>query len=155
MGFSPLGLIVAVVVLAPNLVMVVARPRDSFAPHRVPGVLTWLERAGQALCIVVPIVVVPRTLSWWWVLPGAIALGIYYALWARYLARGRRTAELYLPLWGIPVPMAILPVLVFLASSAWMGNIWLTLAAAVLAAGHIPASAIIASAVRRAAPTSH
>lgn len=42
--------------------------------------------------------------------------------------------------------MAILPVVVFLASAAWLSNPWIAAAAVILAVGHIPAALLIARA---------
>jgi hypothetical protein len=115
----------------------------------VPWPLTWLERAGQALCLVVPAITASGELRWWWVAPATVALATYDGLWGRYLASGREFATLYRPLLRVPVPMAILPVVVFLSAGAWLSNGWIAAAAVVLAAGHVPASAFIARAIKR------
>jgi hypothetical protein len=146
-GFSPLGLIVSIAVLAPNLLMIWFAPRQPYAAVRVPVFLTVLERAGQALCLVVPAITEPGATVWWWVIPAGIALLGYYALWVRYLVGGRAIELLYSPVLGIPVPMAILPVVVFLSAAGWLWNPWLLIAAVVLAAGHIPGSVITARAI--------
>lgn len=144
MGFSLFGLIIAVAVLAPNFLLLVFPPRGEMAPTTMPALLTWVERAGQALCLVVPVITEAGDLSWWWLLPVTLALGGYYALWGKYLLQGRSFADPYRPLWRVPVPMAILPILVFLFAAAWLSNPWVAGAAVVLAASHIPASLIIA-----------
>lgn len=148
MGFSPLGLLVSAAVLAPNLLMIRFPPRDGLPDARPPRPLVWLERVGQALCIAVPALVAPGPLAPWWSVAVALALLLYYGLWARYLRRGRTAALLYRSLWGVPVPMAILPVLAFLAASAWLGSGWIAVAALVLAAGHIPVAVLTRRAVR-------
>jgi hypothetical protein len=107
-------------------------------------VLVWLERAGQAACLVVPAITLPSELSWGWSVPAGAALLLYWALWVRYLATGRTASALYRPAWRVPVPMAVLPVLVFLCAGLWLGNIVIVAAALVLGAGHIPASVIVA-----------
>lgn len=147
MGFSPLGLIVGLAVLAPNLLLLRFPPRDPLPRVAVPRVLSWLERAGQALCLVVPAITDPGPIAWWWVAPGVVALAIYYALWVRYLRSGRPVSALYRPLWRAPVPMAILPVAVFLSASAWLGDVWIAVAALVLALGHIPVAVLNARAL--------
>lgn len=131
-------------VLAPNLLMVAFPPRTAVPQVRVPSALTWLERGGQGLCLVVPAITAPGELRWWWLVLVAAAVAAYWALWGRYLTSGRTVAALYGPLWRVPVPMAILPVVAFAASAAWLSNGWIALAAAVLAAGHIPASVLTA-----------
>lgn len=146
MYFSPLGLIVGFAVLAPNLLLVLFPPRTLTPTAHVPRPLGWIERAGQALCLVVPAVTPPGELDGWWAIPAFTALAGYYALWARYLLTGRAGTTLYRPWWVVPVPMAILPVVVFFSTAAWLSNPWIALAAAILAIGHIPASVIISRA---------
>jgi hypothetical protein len=141
-GFSLFGLIVGIAVLAPNFLLLAFPPHDLVPVVRTPLLLLWLERAGQALCLVVPAITQPGHLIWWWSIPAALALVAYYALWARYLASGRRLTLLYDTVWRIPVPMAILPVVVFLAAAAWLSNPWIAIAALLLAAGHIPVAVI-------------
>ncbi|WP_194409679.1 hypothetical protein [Microbacterium cremeum] len=151
MGFSPLGLVVALCVLAPTLLLVWFPPQVPVPAAHVPRALGLLERAGQALCVVVPAITLPGRLIGWWAVPAVVALVGYYALWARYLLDGRTATALYRPWWVLPVPMAILPVLVILSTAAWLSNPWIAVAGVILAAGHIPASVIIARAVQAGA----
>jgi hypothetical protein len=143
-GFSPFGLVLSLAVLAPNLLMIWLPPRTAAPSVAVPRPLAWLERTGQALCLVLPVIVEPAATRWWWSWPVAIALAVYYALWARYLHEGRALTALYRPLWKIPVPMAVMPVAALLAGSVLLDNVWLAAGALVLAAGHVPASVVIA-----------
>jgi hypothetical protein len=143
-GFSPLGLAVSVAVLAPNLLLWRWPPHPAIPHVAIPSALMAIERAGQALCLVVPLITAPGRISWLWILPAGAAYLGYVGLWARYLVTGRPVSALYGALWDIPVPMAILPVAVFLCAAAWLGNPWIALSAIVLAAGHIPASLRIA-----------
>lgn len=147
MGFSPWGVGVSLAVLLPNLVLAWAPPRDGYPAAPVPLFLTSLERAGQALCLVIPAIVAPAPLRWWWMLPLIAALVGYYLLWMRYLTRGRTAGSLFEPVWRVPVPMAILPVIAFAAAAVWLGNPWLAAAALILGVGHIPASIIRARAL--------
>lgn len=139
-GFSPLGFVVSVFVLAPTLLLAPFPPRGPAPPLQLPPALAWTERVGQALCVVVPAATAPGEIVWWWALPGIAALLGYHALWVRYLATGRRRAALYDTVWRVPVPMAVLPVVVFLATAGLLSNPSIAVAAVVLAAGHIPAS---------------
>lgn len=148
MGFSLIGLIVGLAVLAPNLLLVWFPPRVPVPKAAVPCLLGWIERAGQELCLVVPAIMSSGEHVGWWSVLMLTALTGYYALWARYLFTGRDGATLFRSWWRVPVPMAILPVLVFLCAAAWLSNSWIALAAVILAAGHVPTSAITARAVR-------
>ena len=147
MGFSPWGLAIAVAVLAPSLLLLLRPPRPPLPTVRVSPVLSALERGGQAACLVIPVIVLPAPLAWAWAVPMAVFLAAYLGLWIRYVRR-RDAGTLYRP-WGpVPVPMAVLPVAVFATAGAWLGVIWLVLAAGVLAAGHIPTSLAVARALR-------
>lgn len=157
MGFSPIGLIIGLAVLAPNVLLLWFPPATPMPSPRIPTLLSWLERAGQALCLVVPAITAPGVILGWWSVPAVAALLGYYALWARYLFTGRDQATLYRPWWVVPVPMAVLPVVVFFSTAGWLSNVWIAASAVILAAGHIPASLIIARAesrrlMRRARP---
>lgn len=147
MGFSPLGLAVGLAVLAPTVLLLRFPPRTPLPRVEAPRLLGRLERAGQALCVVVPAVTAPGRITWWWVVPAGTALALYYALWLRYVTAGRDGASLYRPLLGLAVPMAVLPVAVFLATAAWLGNPWIAAAGVVLAAGHVPVALRVARAV--------
>ncbi|GGM59339.1 hypothetical protein [Microbacterium saperdae] len=150
MGFSLLGLIVSIAVLAPNLLLLWFPPHGQNTVARVPRLLEGVERMGQALCLVVPAITLPGAIVWWWALPAVLALAIYYGLWGRYLVAGRAQALLYASLWRVPVPMAVMPVVVFLCAAAWLSNPWIAIAAAVLALGHIPVALLTRRAIRSA-----
>ncbi|NYD68809.1 hypothetical protein [Agromyces atrinae] len=144
MGFSVLGLVVSLAVILPNLLVLVFPPREGFPSTRIPPILSGVERAGQALCAVVPVITEPGAVHGWWAIPVLVGLVAYYLLWARYLISGRPVTALYGPFWGVPVPMAITPVIVFAATGLGLSNVWVVGSAVVLAAGHIPASLMIA-----------
>jgi hypothetical protein len=146
MGFSALGLALSLAIFAPSLSLAWFPPRPAVPAGVAPRPVTVLERAGQALCVTIPAITVGASVSWWrFPLVGALVLA-YWALWVRFLATGRPLAALFGPVWGVPVPMALLPVAAFLAGAAWLENPWVAIAAAVLAAGHIPSSLITARA---------
>jgi hypothetical protein len=144
MGFSVLGLALSLAIFAPNLLLLWFPPRPPIEGGEVPRVLEILERSGQALCVTVPAITVGAFVLWWGVLPVGIFVIGYWALWLRYIVSGRQRASLFAPVLRIPVPMALLPVAAFLSGSAWLQNPWIAIAAAVLAAGHIPSSLITA-----------
>jgi hypothetical protein len=50
-----------------------------------------------------------------------LALLLYYACWVRYFVRGRLYALLFEPFLGVPLPLAISPIVYFLAAcSIWL-----------------------------------
>jgi hypothetical protein len=67
----------------------------------------------------------------------ALSLLLYYAGWTRYFARGRSYALLFKPLLGIPIPLAISPIVYLLAASVLFGSWYLALATVILGIGHL------------------
>ena len=99
MGFSPIGLAISVAVLTPNLLMLIFPPRDAQPVVRVPGPVSWLERAGQALCRVVPAITAPAAIVWPW-----LANARRRRLRWRYLAGGAGERTALLPAGGTRLP---------------------------------------------------
>jgi hypothetical protein len=146
MGFSVLGTIIAVITMLPSLTFFVFLPpvNKPHAPQKSgPLPLTVLERIGQAACLIVLIISRDyfNTRKWdIWLTLCIVCLLIYYGLWIRYVARGRDYALLWKPLLFIPVPMAVFPAAVFIFAAIWGQSVWLGIAAALFASGHIPIS---------------
>ena len=69
-----------------------------------------------------------------------VALAFYYTGWARYFTRGRTPELLYMPLFGMPLPLAVSPVVYFLAASAPMRSVPLAVAAVVFGVAHVAIS---------------
>jgi hypothetical protein len=142
----PASLVIIAAVLLPNLLYLrfppknantYGKPRDSLA-------FTVVERAGQVSCFLLPLFfplsfVGTIVAAAWAVM--ALSLGLYYAGWIRFFARDRDYALLFMPMIGIPVPMAISPVVLFLVSSLVLGSIWQAFAAIVLGIGHVTITA--------------
>jgi hypothetical protein len=142
-----LGWLLPVLVLLPNLLMVFFPPVETTAKDtRVEGRMRlWmvLERLGQAGCFGLPLflpIPAPDTGRAAVLVFMLAALCFYYAGWARYMMGGRQVRLLYAPMASIRLPMAVSPVLYFAAGAVLLGSWPLGLAAALLAAGHIPVS---------------
>lgn len=71
-----------------------------------------------------------------------IALGVYYVCWGRYYVNGWEQAYLGKPLWKIPVPMAIFPVLFVVLSSYVLRALPLGICAGIFGILHIYISAV-------------
>lgn len=141
----PLGGIITLLVLLPNLLAVFFPPSTRLADDSQPNrsrlqIMTVVERIGQAGSFVIPFFYRVTLTSSIQAIALAImvgALALYYAGWVRYLVQGRAEVLFYRSLLGIPLPMAIMPVIYFLAASALLGSVWLLLAAVLLGVGHI------------------
>jgi hypothetical protein len=141
MGFSFLGTLIALIILAPSLLMIKFPPENVPAGVRDAGpVYTLLERAGQLGCIGILAISMDNfqhvEIG---ILPALILLfvAIYYGLWIRYIVKGRQFKLLWDPLGFIPIPMAVLPVCAFGLAAMWGKSIWLSIAVVCLAIGHL------------------
>ena len=149
MGFSLPGLLVALAVLAPSFLLLPFPPVDSPSPPpKTNAIAGVLERVGQVGCIVVAVIVTPVFGHPAWLVALVALVGLYYALWLRYLETGRHFSTLYSPLGPVPIPLALAPVLALVSASFWLQNWFLTATAAILGVGHIWVSAQVARALR-------
>jgi len=140
----PLGGLVTLLILLPNLLVVF------FPPTGLPGAagkktaltttMGIIERVGQVSAFVIPFfypIKIQGSLETASLAGMILALIFYYVNWGRYALRGRTFRLLFEPCLGIPIPLAISPVIYFLAA-AGLFHSWVLLAAAVvLGIGHI------------------
>lgn len=140
MGFSSIGLTIILIIFAPNLLYVKYSPKD--IPNDLKDVsvfFTMLERGGQVAFFI--ILVLSKNnyqtikINMWFVLMVINIIG-YYALWIRYVIKGHYFSLLFKPIWIIPIPMAIFPVLAFGFASLLGKSIYLGIAVVVFSIGH-------------------
>jgi hypothetical protein len=142
------GWIVTLLLLLPNAFFLLLTPRN--VPPETDGrrqfkvqVFETIERLGQIGSFVLPCFYSFRTLSVWDQISlglFCVLMGFYYAGWVRYVKEGRQFQWLFAPMLGIPLPMAIAPVLAVLVAAINFHSWPLALAALILGTGHIPVS---------------
>ena len=142
-GFSYIGLLWLVMLFVPNLLWAKRRPEGYEGLER--GEPKWLlvfERTGQVLCTCCALCFAdlnPRELSPWTLIL-AVSFGLmilYDVCWYRYFAGPRTVSAFYADQFGIPVPLATLPVAAFFLLGVCGKLLWLILAAVILGVGHI------------------
>lgn len=151
MAGSLIGALFALGALVPSFLVIFFPPRKRPGQLPVPeGPLTAMEYAGRAGCLLVCCfsgdIFTPHFGVWFWV--SLVILAAYWALWVRFFASGRPFRALYAPLGPLPIPMAVLPVCLFLVMALWGHSIGLGLVALVLALGHVPSSWRIVQALK-------
>jgi hypothetical protein len=102
-----------------------------------------LEWVGRIAALVIPFFHRIEVQGSWSVVALAVmalALLIYYVGWARYFLRERRYGLLFEPLLGIPIPLAVSPIVYLLAASALLASWYLALATVLLGVGHLSIS---------------
>ncbi|MHB8063844.1 MAG: hypothetical protein ACYDG2_14625 [Ruminiclostridium sp.] len=140
MGFSIIGLLIAVFIFLPNLLFMIYPPKNVPDELKDAGIIfTVLERIGQVACLV--ILVISRdsyknvNIDIWFILM-VLCVILYYSLWVRYVVKGHDLSLAFKPLIFIPIPMAIFPVLAFGFAALWGKSISLVIAVVLLAIGH-------------------
>ena len=160
------GILIPVLVLLPNLfwmILPVARPKSGAgrpksgagrpksgagkpeAPSGEPLPLTILENIGRAASLLIPpfySLQFNRSLSIPVAIAMILALLVYYACWVRYFTRGRQPELLKAPFLGIPLPMALAPILFLFLSAYLLASWWMLAAALLFGIAHIWVSAI-------------
>lgn len=143
--FYPVNLILVGLILLPNLIFLVVPPQhipDQSSRSSGWLIVSILERVGQISCFALP-------LFWKFDLKFAnkailvlmaIALLIYYIGWSRYLLGDHSFKLLFSPMWKLPIPLAIAPVVYFLCIGILQNSWPVIIASIVFAAGHIPES---------------
>lgn len=139
------GVFITLAVLAPNVLMLTNPPQEVPPKARVPKkgpyrTFETVERIGQVGAFLIPLgYTLAPAAAWQWaaVVVMVAALAVYYWCWVRYARGGFRFRWLFEPLAGIPIPMAVMPVVYFAAASVALLSWPLAVATALMAAGHI------------------
>jgi hypothetical protein len=131
-------------VLLPNLLMLFLPPTGLPAAagkkSALTSVMEIVERAGQVSAFVIPLFYPLRVKGGLEIasLAGMIlALSFYYLNWGRYIRQGRAFRLLFQPCAGIPLPLAVSPVVYFVLAAVLFHSWYLVAAAGVLGIGHI------------------
>ena len=144
LSFSWIGLIVFALPMLINIAYVLLPPTDK-APHAAP-VTRWVEyvEKGSRIAYLLAIVLLVNRLpvSWRsaWLMLAALFLLLYYAVWLRYFAGGRKTELLRRAFLLVPLPLAVFPVLYYLCAAIWLHNVPAVIIMLIFDAAHITVS---------------
>lgn len=126
-GFSYVGFLFLLMLMAPNLIWSRNRPADYAAyAKRENKVLQWMERIGQISVTCLALLLV-----------AFLQMVLYEIYWIRYFKSGKTMGDFYRSLWGIPVAGAVLPVAAFLLLALYGRSLPMLLAVTLLGIGHI------------------
>ena len=142
-GFSYIGLIFLVMLIAPNLLWTKNKPEDyeKYAANENRVLLT-MERLGEALVSCLALIFSdfnPQGFSvrMIWLLLACILMLLYEVYWIRYFRSEKTMKDFYSSLLGVPVAGATLPVLAFMLLGIYGRNPFLLAAVIILGIGHI------------------
>lgn len=151
-GFSWKGLVLVLLPLLPNLLFFL-QPAPAATTNLKDGGLfvNILEHGGRIVFYILMVTLTYKkadknqaillTIM-------AACLIIYFLLWARYFVKGREFSLLFDQVLGIPIPMALFPILFYLLSAIYLGNMPACLALILFAFGHIINSCITNAQIR-------
>ena len=140
-GFSYIGLLWLLMLWIPNTIWAKRKP-EGYNPSGESKILLAFERVGQVLCTAAILLFTdynPDALVPWtaWFIASVALMVLYEVFWARYFRSRQTVADFYRPLFRIPVPGAILPVVAFLLLGIYGRVIWLIIATTILGIGHV------------------
>ena len=140
------GILIPLLLMIPNAVWLLLPGRQSAGDSSpAPLPLTLAENLGRVTILALPLFYnlnLDQKYSRF-ILPGMIlCLSIYYFCWLRYFIAGPSVELLSAPLLGIPLPMAVMPVIFLVLSSYLMTSFWMLGAALFFGTIHILVSAI-------------
>lgn len=139
------SLLIPVAVLLPNLLFMVwpPKPISGWKETKQNRMYQFAESLGRVGVMVLPLFSAIRMeggLEWIALGMMLLSLGFYVSGWIRYLRNEREYRYLYASMLGIPVPMAVMPVLYFISASMLLHSVPLLVCSLILGIGHIPAS---------------
>lgn len=117
----------------PNVIWMLLPKADIAEQGSVPLFLTIAENLGRAAVLILPIMYPLKSdkkYSIMVMIGMSIALAIYYASWVRYFIGGRSSELFTASLIGIPLPMAVAPI-IFLILSSYLLESWMVFGASV------------------------
>jgi len=118
LGFSYVGLIYLLMLFIPNIIWSKHQPITG-GSQRENKILLAFERVGQVCCSVCVLIFSDfnlASISAWsiWLAVSFLLLILYEICWVRYFMNEPTTENFYRSFYGIPVPLASLPVIAFL-----------------------------------------
>lgn len=143
-----ISLIIPIAVLLPNLFLMGRPPRNKpieIKNKEIP-IFKIAEGMGRLGVFVLPIfsyIHHDKPYEMISMIGMFIFLLLYVVGWVRYFKGDEEYRLLFSPMIGIPVPLAITPILYFLCSSIVLHSYLLFISSLILAIGHIPNSLIL------------
>lgn len=142
-GFSYVGLIYLIMLMAPNILWTKNQPGDyeKYVANE-KRILVILERTGEVLVSCLALIFSDFNLkSWsgqsWWLVLSFLLMLCYELYWLRYFRSEKTMGDFYSSFLGVPVAGATLPVAAFFLLAVYGKNPVLMAAVVILGIGHI------------------
>ncbi len=141
LGFSYVGFIYLLMLFIPNIIWSKNQPIN-YDNTKENKILLLFERLGQICCTSSVLIfsdfnITPFS-SWsLWLIVSFLLMLFYEICWIRYFINGCLEKDFYRSFYGIPIPLASLPVTAFLLLGIYGKVIWLIVSSIILCIGHI------------------
>ena len=141
LSFSWVGLVIFALPMLINIAYAVFPPEGK--TETSAAVTRWVEIVEQvsriAYLFAVTVLVSREPLDWLsvWFFLAVVFLVLYYAVWIRYFAGGRKAALLNRAFLLVPIPLAVFPVLYYLCAAVWLHNLPAVILMLIFGAAHI------------------
>lgn len=141
LGFSYVGLIYLLMLFIPNIIWSKNQQID-YDNTKENKVLLLFERIGQVFCTLSVLIfsdfnIAPFSIWSLWLIVSFLLMLLYEICWIRYFINEHTNENFYGSFYGIPAPLASLPVMAFLLLGIYGKVIWLIASAIILGIGHI------------------
>ncbi|WP_195962576.1 hypothetical protein [Clostridium tyrobutyricum] len=141
LGFSYVGMIYLLMLFIPNIIWSKNQPIDYDITHE-NKILLLFERIGQVCCTCSVLIfsdsnIAPFSIWSLWLIVSFLLMLFYELCWIRYFINEHTEKIFYRSFYGIPVPLANLPVTAFLLLGIYGKVIWLIASSIILGIGHI------------------
>ena len=141
----PSGWVVPLPIALPNVLWALFPGPEAASPPATSESPLWrfaslIEGAGRVAVFTLPFVLdwnVETAFDRVLVSMGGLALALYYVAWSRYFLCGRADRLLFAALGPVSVPLAIAPILYFVAFAGLAGSSTMGAVTAVFGAAHI------------------
>ena len=140
-----LSMVIPVAILIPNLLFLIKKPTN--VPQKKvetsDKILNICEKMGQIGIFTVPLfykIRITNIENKIIFMLMVLSLVIYYGVWLRYFVNGSNYVLLFKPIWIIPIPLAISPIVYMLFASRILNSNLLLIATILFGIGHIPIS---------------
>lgn len=141
LGFSYVGLIYLLMLFVPNIIWSKNKPID-YDSSQENRLLLLFERVGQVCCTCCLLIfrdynLAPFSAWSFWLVASFLLMILYEICWIRYFTNEYTEQNFYRSFYGIPVPLASLPVFAFLLLGIYGKVIWLIGSSIIIGVGHI------------------
>ena len=125
-GFLWIAVVIFLLPMFINIAYVVFPPANADSNTQATNkVLELIEQSTRILYFVSLVLIVSKkTISYKspWLILAVVFLILYHIVWIRYFAGGRDIALMGKSFCGVPMPLAVFPVLYFIFAALWLHN---------------------------------